>query len=326
MKLAVLDHTRCPCSGKLKLTQRQEVRNNDLLNGLLTCQSCLKEYPVLDGIPYFASSSFDFHTQKNFGFSWNIFADIYETEKRDFLHWLFPVEGKWFRGKIVLDAGCGNGLHSRMAAEFGAATVVGLDLSSAVLAAYQNTRTQANVHILQANIYNPPLPREYFDYIYSIGVIQHLPDRRKAIEVLTSRLKPGGSLSLWVYGYEGTRMVRWTVEPIRRILSKCPPKFILAISLLPAVGFFSMARLYHSLHKWSKKVVRHLPLGTYFAYMGAFPFKYQFNTVFDQLVAPRTHYFKREELVAIFEELPFRKVKITSRNKMSWRVFAEDKE
>jgi len=317
MKLELLDHLRCTCNGNLKVSNQTDLKDDRLYEGELKCGKCGNLISVKGGIPLFIKSEFDTKTQKNFGYSWNIFSDIYNREKIDFLNWLFPVKGDFFKGKLVLDAGCGNGLHARMASEFGAETVIGIDLSSAVAAAFSNTEAKKNIHIIQANIYDPPFEKCYFDYIYAIGVIQHLPEREKAIETLASRLKKGGALSIWVYGHEGTWFVRRIVEPLRRVISKFHPQIILGLSLPPAIGFFCISRALKTIDKWNKNFPRFFPMGSYFSYMGHFPFKYQFNTVFDQLVAPRTHYFKKEELEQIFERFSFEEVIITSRNKMS---------
>ena len=316
MKKGFLQFIVCPsCNGLL----REE-------NRFLVCENCGKRYPVKDNIPFFAEDQFDKETSDKFGFSWNKFPDIYKKEKEDFLNWIYPVKEEFFKDKVVLDAGCGNGLHAKMASEFGAKIVFGIDLSSAVNAAKRNIKGHKNIQILQGNIYSLPFKKNTFDYVYSIGVIQHLPEREKAIERLASVVNKGGALSLWVYGYEGTFFVRTFIEPIRKALKIFPAEFIYVLSFFPAVLFWLVNKFFKRLCGISKRICKFVPLGEYFAYMSNFPFKYQFNTVFDQLVAPRSYFFKKYELENIFEKLNFKKITITDRNGMSWRVFAEDKQ
>jgi len=293
---------------------------------VLVCEKCGKTIKIEDGIPVFSEDDFDPETSEKFGFSWSKFPDIYKKEKEDFLNWIYPVKENFFKEKIVLDAGCGNGLHAKMSSEFGAKVVFGIDLSKAVKEAKRNVADRKNVHILQGNIYSLPFLPETFDYVYSIGVIQHLPYREKAIKELYKRVKKGGALSLWVYGYEGTFWVRVLIEPIRKFLRIFSPKIIYVLSFLPAVGFWITNKFFYFLCKISNKLCKIFPLSEYFSYMSNFPFKYQFNTVFDQLVAPRSYFFKKEELEKIFEGLKFKNVVITSRNGMSWRVFANGKD
>jgi SAM-dependent methyltransferase len=55
-----------------------------------------------------------------------------------------------------------------------------MDLSDAVETAYANLGKMPNVHVVQGDIYHPPFARPEgggpFDFIYSIGVLHHLPD------------------------------------------------------------------------------------------------------------------------------------------------------
>ncbi len=322
MKKEYLEYVRCPkCKHNLVYQDSPEQNGKRYLK----CNNCSAEYPIKQNIPVFEESEFDKKTERNFGYSWNIFSDIYKKEKTDFLNWIYPVDESFFKDKIILDAGCGNGLHARMASEFGAKTVFGLDLSSAVYSAYQNTKDIDNVQIIKGNLYSPPFENNFFDYIYSIGVLQHLPQKEKAVKVMYELLKPGGSLSLWVYGYEGTFFVRTFIEPVRKLLSFFPPFIIFIISVIPALLFYITAKIYKFFCKISKKLCKILPLGEYLSYMADFPFKYQFNTVFDQLVAPRSYFFKKEELEDIFNSFKFKEVIITPRNNMSWRIFAKEK-
>lgn len=60
-------------------------------------------------------------------------------------------------------------------------------------------------------------------------------------------------------------------------------------------------------------------MGRYMAYMSQFPFTYDFNSVFDQLIAPITQYFTRGDVEAWYGKAGLANVAITSRNGMSWR-------
>ena len=115
-------------------------------------------------------------TAEAFGWQWQTFTDQLETFREELLEWLAPVTADQFRGKVVLDAGCGKGRHLLLAADFGAAQAVGLDLSSAVDVARQHTEHLPVVDVVQGNLLAPPLGPGTFDLIYSIGVIHHVPE------------------------------------------------------------------------------------------------------------------------------------------------------
>jgi SAM-dependent methyltransferase len=327
MREKLLEYLLCPqCSGELRLRPEVEV-NGEIKEGNLICRLCGQSFPIINSIPRFVPES---HLQlfrqtwRNFGFSWRRFARIY-ADPRDFLDWIKPVSSDFFQGRSVLDAGCGTGLQARFAALFGAKEVVAFDLSPAVEVAYENTHDLPQVHIIQADIYHLPL-KSKFDYVYSIGVLQHLPEPEMAFLNLVKLLNEGGYLSIWVYGYEGTGPVRWVVDPIRRLTSRMPLSLVYLASFLPAATVFLLTRLMswveaRSKHPFGKSFVRTLPLGAYLAYMAQFDFTYIHNSVFDQLIAPITRYFRQAEVEAWFKKAGLEEVQISSRNEMSWRGF-----
>lgn len=316
MKAVPLVPWCCPeCRSPLSAEENESEGPDSLL-----CPGCRTSFPVQDGVPRFAGD-FDSHTQRNFGQSWHFFHDIYRDQSVDFLDWLSPVKEEFFSGKLVLDAGAGTGLHALFASGFGAREVQAIDLSSAVDVAFHNTRERANVHVSQADIYRPPFPPESFDYIYSIGVLQHLPDHAAALKSLWSLLKQGGHLSVWVYGREGTLFVRLFIEPLRHFFKLLPPRLAYALAWPPALLFFLATKSTALLGKvqWLRRII---PLADYLIYMAGFPFKYQHNSVYDQLIAPRSYFFRREELEKLFAGLGADQITISSRNGMSWRVLA----
>ena len=81
-----------------------------------------------------------------------------------------------------------------------------IDLSSAVEAASRNLRHHPNASFYQADIFNLPFADGTFDVIYSIGVLHHTPDTRRAFLSLTKLLKPGGVIAIWVYSTELRKM------------------------------------------------------------------------------------------------------------------------
>ena len=103
-------------------------------------------------------------------------------------------------GKIVLDAGCGNGSLSQGLDQFGC-EVVAIDASPSVQVAYKNFAMKGNdgTHFVQGDLTNPPFKHEVFDVIFSFGVLHHNPDTREALQAIAKLLKPGGRIFIWVY-------------------------------------------------------------------------------------------------------------------------------
>lgn len=106
-----------------------------------------------------------------------------------------------FKGKNVLEAGCGAGRFTEIMLEAGA-NVFAIDLSAAVDANFKNFLGRPNYFVCQADILAAPVAPEQFDIVVCIGVIQSTPDPKETIERLCSYLKPKGTLLIDHYTHE----------------------------------------------------------------------------------------------------------------------------
>jgi SAM-dependent methyltransferase len=318
MKERLLHYLACPdCGGDLLLEEHAGA-GNEIMEGVLTCSTCKHRFQITRGIPRFAThvAAVEQQTADAFGYEWTRYSELASRYRKQFLDWLKPVDADFFRGKIVLEGGCGKGRHTALAAEFGARDVVSLDLSEAVEAAFANTRHLENAHIVQADLNHPPLKRA-FDYAFSIGVLHHLPDPERGFRTLVSRLKPGGAISAWVYGREGNGWIVHGVTPIREhVTSRMPHGVLDVLSGLITVPLFAATRLVYGPLKG-----KGLPYGEYLSYIAPFPFREQRSIVFDHLVAPVAFYVTRDEFAGWFERAQLLDVRIEHHNGNSWRGF-----
>jgi SAM-dependent methyltransferase len=101
-------------------------------------------------------------------------------------------------GKLVLDAGCGNGVLSDAIAQLGA-TVVATDISDSVFAAARRFAATKDLLFVQSDIMSSVFKPESFDLIYSGGVLHHTPHTRKAFDEVVNALRPGGRIFVWLY-------------------------------------------------------------------------------------------------------------------------------
>lgn len=292
----------------------------------LVCVGCAHGYSVRDGVPRLAPGRLaagQDRTAAAFGWEWRQFTELHPEYEEQFLDWIRPLQPEAFRGKRVLDAGCGIGRHAYYAAGWGANEVVALDLSDAVETANRNLRDLPNAHVVQGDLLRPPLlpageTSGGFDIVYSIGVLHHLPDPAAGIRALAPLLKPGGLLVVWVYGHEGNKLVRTTVEPLRRLTSRLPPSVLHVLAWPLAVTLHALVKLVYG-PTGGRLAGRPLPLGEYLASLAAFGFRQNFSIVFDQLVAPTTTYVRREELLDWLQSAELVDVEVTQRNGNSWR-------
>lgn len=129
-------------------------------------------------------------------------------------------------GQRVLDAGCGCGRFSEVAASAGA-SVVGLDSSDNAIHAAQSlvpTGIFARHNLLR------PLPRqrELIDKAFSMGVLHHTADPALAFRNVAAAVRPGGELAVWVYAQPVEDDLLPAHDLLREIASACPPKALYA--------------------------------------------------------------------------------------------------
>ncbi len=334
MKERLLQLLACPsCGSDLRVSAVAEVDDSrgwrEIAEGELSCERCAREFPIRRGVPRFADASEieaeKASTAENFGWQWQHFAQRDELYADQFLGWIAPVAPEFFKDKLVLEGGCGKGRHTRLAAEWGAREVVGVDLSGAVEVAYGATRDLANAHVVQADIYRLPLKPQAFDYAFSVGVLHHLPDPRGGFVALSKHVRDGGHLSAWVYGAENNGWITRVVSPLReRLTSRMSRRALLHLSKLPAVALYAATKLvYGPLNRGARgrALARRLFYNDYLSHIARFGWREQHTIVFDHLVAPTAHYVARAEFERWWLAVGASEVEIGWHNRMSWRGF-----
>lgn len=123
-------------------------------------------------------------------------------------------------GKLVLDAGCGNGTLSEAVASLGC-EVVAADLSDSVVAARAYfAERDGRARFVQADLMQPPFRPASFDVVYCAGVLHHTPDTRRTFARVAGAVAPGGRLFVWLYWrvpglrYAARTRVRGLVAPL----------------------------------------------------------------------------------------------------------------
>ncbi len=323
MNPALLEYLACPaCGGELALSVQSETEG-EVLEGKLDCRTCSASYRISGGIPRMLRAPLGAEQQATaeaFGYEWTHFTDLDEQYRAEFLDWIKPITPEFFRDKVVLDAGCGKGRHAFLSAEFGAREVLAVDVSEAVLAAYANTRHLPHVHVVQADIYALPFRRP-FDYMYSIGVLHHLPNPRAGFQSLVRHLKPGGRVSVWVYGREGNGWIVKVVNPLRiYVTSRLPKVLTRIVSFAFAVPLYLALKLAYGPvnQRESLRSLRKLLFyNDYLSEIARYSFSENYWNVFDHLVAPTAFYLQRQEVENWF--VGFESKEITQKTGNSWR-------
>jgi SAM-dependent methyltransferase len=107
----------------------------------------------------------------------------------------------WFiqnaTGRLVLDYGCGSGRSTRKIAEYGAAEVIGVDISEDSIANAEkeigvtDLKDRCRFFVMDAE--NMTFEENRFDIVYSAGVLHHI-DLNRAYPEVARVLKPSGQM------------------------------------------------------------------------------------------------------------------------------------
>lgn len=203
-------------------------------SGWLVSEDGRFRYPVTGNVPRFVDSS---NYADSFGLQWNRFR----TTQLD-SHSGHPISAERFwaasgwspaelSGKWVLDAGCGAGRFAEVALRAGA-VVVALDYSNAVDACYANLNEYDRLHVVQGDIYSLPFCEGAFDFVYSLGVLQHLPDVRRAVLALPSMLAMNGRLCVDFYSrsFRSMLLPKYALRPVTTRM--CPTRLLAILEVV----------------------------------------------------------------------------------------------
>ena len=258
------------CGGRVRLRASTADGSSGIGQGTLECDGCSRRYPITGGIPRMLPAGTDHvrrddaertaaHFANEFTSPELVKEDADISSERDVEYYFYSRTGvdpdvyermpgslyrfdieesanpyrpddSFLRDKRVLDAGCGPGRFTVVAAQT-ASHVVGLDFGDHVDRAAQRCRRFPNADFVQGSVLQPPFAPGSFDYAFSIGVLHHTPDPRLGCLNLGRLVAPGGAMSVWVYPpeYWGDPLRRYVNRRVHARLSRLPPQDALDI-------------------------------------------------------------------------------------------------
>lgn len=183
-----------------------------------------------------------------------------------------------------------------------------MDLSEAVEQARENTRHVVNVHVIQGDIFHPPLRQRTFEFPYSIGVLHHLPDPKQGFLTLTRLLTYGAATFIWVYSRGRGRQIA-LFSLMRALSTRVPLRLLDLLCLGLAAGQWTLwiapYRLFSRLRP-TQALAQRLPFTPYSRY----PFRVLHADWFDGLSVPLVNYYRREEIAEWFRQASLERIRI----------------
>lgn len=237
---------------------------------------------------------------------------VRDDELSLFTDWIAPFRLEDFRGKTVLEGGCGGGQHTSFMAPY-AKSVTAADLNTVDIARERN-KDFPNVRFIEADIATMRLD-EKFDVVLSIGVVHHTDDPDATAANLIRHAKPGGRVIFWVYSREGNDLVEWVVEPLRKLLLRH-----LTRPALLALSKAVTAAMYVPVYTLYLLPVSFLPYYEYFRNFRRLSFSRNVLNVFDKLNAPQVQLITRARAESWRAFANFASWTVTPYCGVSWRV------
>lgn len=115
------------------------------------------------------------------------------------------IDESWFKGKNILDAGCGNGRWSYGFAKMGA-NITCVDINESAIEETRKVLEPFNVSkkFIRSSLEELPnhLSDEQFDLVFSWGVIHHTKNYNQSFENVCKYCNEKGILYLYLYGRE----------------------------------------------------------------------------------------------------------------------------
>lgn len=133
--------------------------------------------------------------------NYNLIADHFSrARQKAWKEFRFLFEEYLVPGERVLDLGCGNGRFFEFCKNRDKVDYFGVDSSEKLIEIAKKRYPGGKFQV--ANVLNIPFPSNFFDKIYSLAVLHHIPSKTFRLQFLKEAkrvLKPGGLLILTVW-------------------------------------------------------------------------------------------------------------------------------
>jgi SAM-dependent methyltransferase len=231
---------------------------------------------------------------------------------KDIVH---PFDLNSVKNKIICEIGVGSGRILKNLAKFSPIKIYAIEPSDAIEVAKENN-IKSDVEIIFKKISGQTINfKNEVDYIFSLGVIHHIPDADLVCKKIYESLKPKGKFVIWLYGKEGNKLYLLIFNNLRKITRFMPDMllniFSIFLNLLLSVYIF-LCKYFN------------LPLKNYMLnVLKKCTFEKRKYIIFDQLNPSYSKYYTKKEVESLLTKSGFKKFEIFHRHKYSWTAIAE---
>jgi len=219
-------------------------------------------------------------------------------------------------GKVVADIGAGTGRFVNILLGGGARQVTAVEPSDAVDVLRRNIPPQAEARVDVIHATGERLPgTDHFDYVFSIGVLHHIPEPGPVCRASLRALRPGGVMAIWLYGREGNAAYLAIFGPLRAVTRRLPHRMLAGLVWFMGWGLDAYV---------AAAAVLPLPLRGYARRVLA-PLTRDKRrlVIYDQLNPAYAKYYRRGEAEALLRDAGFVNVRSHHRHGYSWTVIGE---
>lgn len=267
----------------------------------------------------------DSKTVDSFGEEWNRFASFTDEQMKTAGDQYFDIvtDEMLNKNSLVLDIGCGTGRWSKFISSR-AKFVDAIDPGDAVRAAVPFTKSCGNVRVTQAGFGGIPFEKASFDFVFSLGVVHHLPDTEAAITEAASMVKPNGWLLLYIYYALDQRggffkFIFRCSDLLRRVISRFPKGLKFFCCELIAIFIYGPFILLTKFVKlFGGNTYKKIPL----SYYAEQPWKVSRNDALDRFGTPLEKRFSRNEIELMLVKSGMRNIRF-SEHEPYWHVVAQ---
>jgi ubiquinone/menaquinone biosynthesis C-methylase UbiE len=251
-----------------------------------------------------------------FGDEWSRFdqAAVTDDELREVFNGyfsIFPWE-KLPADAVGLDVGCGSGRWARLVAPRVGKLICADASKEAAAVAKRNLAAHPNCEVVVASVDDLPVPDDFADFAYSLGVLHHVPDTAAGLRSCAAKLKKGAPFLIYLYYALDNRPIWFRVlwrmsNPVRLVISRLPHGLRYLFSqTLAGLVYWPLARLARLFERLGMNVEL-MPL-TYYRRRSFYVMR---NDVLDRFGTRLEQRFTRAQIETMMREAGFDQIRFS---------------